>query len=323
MPGARCLVVGKGRDAARAMLPAVLLPTRVLPTLLLPTLLLAVGLMSAPAAAFRSPVCALLLEVETDAADALESGVLPEPRLLADRADEILALAREDPEIQTGMIRLARVYEAAEDASLLEFGQAVLDTAQALRLVRSDCGIPSAVLVMSGEAATHRPATGRDDPPMTDAEAFRIIRTGDVDRRMTWTVIAVIAAVSAAGLFLQWLWVGRRTGAPRHACELRATVETPWGEGNTVVEDVSRFGARVRRRGLPLEPGHRVELRCAHFTRRARVRWCNEHFFGVLFPTALSEEVVAAIVAEAEAASAEGDAAESEGRPERSEAEVV
>ena len=308
MPGARCLVAGKGRDAPRARLPAVLLPV----------LLLLAVLPTGPAAAARSPVCTLLLEVETDAADALENGVLPAPRLLADRADEILALAREDPEIQTGMIRLARVYEAAEDASLLEFGQAVLDTAQALRLVRSDCGIPSAVLVMSGEAATHRPATGRYDPPMSDAEAFRIIRTGDVDRRMTWSVIAVIAAVSAAGLFLQWLWVGRRTGAPRHACELRATVETPWGEGNTVVEDVSRFGARVRRRGLPLEPGHRVELRCAHFTRRARVRWCNEHFFGVLFPTALSDEVVAAIVAEAEAVAANEDTAVDDAGPARS-----
>jgi hypothetical protein len=297
MPGVRCLVVRKGRDAPRASLPA---------------LLLLVALMAAPADASRNPVCALLLEVETDAADALEGGALPAPRLLAERADEILALARDDPQIQTGMIRLARVYRAAGDASLLEFGQAVLDTAQALRLVRSDCGMPSAVLVMSGEAVTHRPATGRHEPPMSDAEAFRIIRTGDVDQRTTWSVIAAIAAVSAAGLFLQWLWVGRRTGAPRHACELRATVETPWGEGTTVVEDVSRFGARVLRRGLPLEPGHRVELRCAHFTRRARVRWCNEHFFGVLFPTALPKEVVAAIVAEAEAAAAareEGEAA--------------
>ncbi len=99
-------------------------------------------------------------------------------------------------------------------------------------------------------------------------------------------------------LWMQWHLVGRRSAAKRYPCSvpvrlrLRDTVE------DTRLEDISRYGARIRLRSVRVEAGDTVEVACAHFTRAGRVQWANVHYAGVRFRAPLPDGTLEACLTE-------------------------
>jgi len=269
---------------------------------------LAVCLLALPGRLAAQDMCALLLEVETDAANAAE-GRPPPPERRADRIAEIGALAAENRDLARQLLALSLAYRAAEMAPEPgDFSLVLRRAAGELRWLLPVCdvtapGRPAGGLVLKPRppaTAARAPDPQAEEPAPLLPGIGAISRPGGRDKapppvRAALHGLAVLAAVAAGlALWMQWYFVARPSGAKRYPCSVPVRVGLRGAADETRLEDISRHGARLRLRAVPLGIGDMVEVSCPHFTRTGRVQWANDHYAGLRFRAPLPKAAIEA-----------------------------
>jgi hypothetical protein len=262
-------------------------------------------------------LCALLLEVETEAADALE-GRMPPPDVAAARIEQIGTLAATQTDLSRQLLALALAYRSARASpSPVAFATSLRRAASELRWLLPACDLPALDGSLDGRILTPRPpATAARDPraPADDPGSLApavIRRTGDADAPLPGAtedaemhgadaiasrVAALVAPAVVAAIWLHWHFVGRPAGARRYPCRVPARMRVRDLVDETRVEDISIYGARLRLQDVELEIGDMVEVSCPHFRRIGRVQWANASYAGLRFRQAVSRGVIEACI---------------------------
>ncbi len=262
-------------------------------------------------------LCALLLEVETEAADALE-GRMPPPDVAAARIEQIGTLAATHADLSRQLLALSLAYRSARASpSPVAFATSLRRAASELRWLLPACDLPAMDGSLDGRVVTPRPpATAARDPraPADDPGGLTpaiVRREGDEGAPLpgaaeaaemqghgaiTGRVAALVAPAVVAAIWLHWHFVGRPAGARRYPCRVPARMRVRDLAGETRVEDISLYGARLRLQDLQLEIGDMVEVSCTHFRRIGRVQWANASYAGLRFRHAVSRGVIDACI---------------------------
>ncbi|MEE4117514.1 MAG: PilZ domain-containing protein [Paracoccaceae bacterium] len=262
-------------------------------------------------------LCALLLDVETEAADALE-GRMPPPDVAAARIEQIGTLAATQADLSRQLLALSLAYRSARASpSPVAFATNLRRTASELRWLLPACDLPAMDGSLDGRVVTPRPpATAARDPraPADDpgglapavirradekgaprsgaAEAGEIQGPGGIAGR----VAALAALAVMAAIWLHWHFVCRPAGARRYPCRVPARMRVRDLVDETRVEDISIYGARLRLQDVELDIGDMVEVSCPHFRRVGRVQWANASYAGLRFRQAVSRGVIDACI---------------------------
>ncbi|RDC74741.1 hypothetical protein DLJ49_01795 [Rhodovulum sp. 12E13] len=262
-------------------------------------------------------LCALLLEVETEAADALE-GRMPPPDVAAARIEQIGTLAAAQVDLSRQLLALSLAYRSARASpSPVAFATSLRRAASELRWLLPACDLPAMDGSLDGRVVTPRPpATAARDPraPADDPGGLApavIRRSGEEGAPLPGAagdagmpgpdaiagrVAALVAPAILAAAWIHWHFVGRPAGARRYPCRVRARMRVGDLVDETRVEDISIYGARLRLQEVELEIGDMVEVTCPHFRRIGRVQWANASYAGLRFRQAVSRGVIEACI---------------------------
>jgi len=267
---------------------------------------LAIGAAAAAPVPARADLCRLILEAETDAAEAGD-GHAPDAAEVSARLRKVAAALQAEPRLRSGLMALARPYRALSGAALpVGFRDEVLAAARVLRRAKPACALADPPRVLNGAVVTPRPpaSTGAHDrtppempgglaPSPVPQPVFDAAREERLNS-LSGPVVVGFVVLSLVALWVHWRFVARPGAAKRHACHLPAQITAGRRTEESVVEDISQYWARIRRGPAPLAEGMIVTVRCAQFERAGRVQWTNATYAGLRFRKPLRAGVVAA-----------------------------